>query len=60
MLNNLFPLLIYSLLQGVYDNSKSDIISLVLVLVLVSFSQQSWLFNGQVEDSTVGDFFSPT
>ena len=31
-----------------------------LVLVLVSFSEQLWLFNGQVEDSTVGDYFLPT
>ena len=29
-----------------------------LVLVLVQFSEQLWLFNGQVEDSTAGEFFT--
>ena len=28
--------------------------------VFVQFSEQLWLFNGQVDDSTAGDFFSPT
>ena len=31
--------------------------NMFLVLVLVLFSEQLWLVNGQVEDSTVGDFF---
>ena len=28
--------------------------------VFVKFSEQMWLFNGQIDDSTAGDFFSPT
>ena len=29
------------------------------VFVFVLFSDQLWLFNGQVDDSTAGDFFHP-
>ena len=29
-------------------------------LVLALFSEQLWLFNGQVDDSTVGDYILPT
>ena len=35
-------------------------ILVLFFLVLVHFSEQFWLFNGQVEDSAVGDsFFHP-
>ena len=34
--------------------------SLGVCFVFGQFSEQLWLFNGQVEDSTTGDFFSPT
>ena len=32
---------------------------LVALFVLVLVSQQLWLFNGEVEDSTAGFFFDP-
>ena len=34
--------------------------STILLFVLGLFSEQLWLFNGQVEDATAWDFFFPT